>query len=99
MTGKRRPVVAHDGLPPTVDVHQAAELMKVHHKTVEDLIASGVLPAGKVGRALVLLTRDVLDHIEQTIFNQTAQRMRRVTPATNEPKFAPTRTVRSRRAQ
>lgn len=60
---------------PTVGVQEAAVLMKVHYKTVEDLIADGKLPAGKVGRSWVMLTRDVLAHVEKTIIDQTAARM------------------------
>lgn len=60
---------------PTVDIQGAAELLKIHPKSVLDLIASGALPAARVGRAYVLLTRDVLAHVEQLIINQTAQRM------------------------
>jgi len=70
---------------PTVDIHGAAELMKVHSKTVLDLISSGVLPAARVGRAYVLLTSDVIAHIENQIIAQTAERMaipgRRITKA------------------
>lgn len=61
----------------TVDVLGAAELMKVHPKTVLDLIHEGALPAGKVGRAWVMLTKDVLAHIEHVIVTQTARQMRR----------------------
>jgi excisionase family DNA binding protein len=61
----------------TVDIHGAAEMMKVHPKTVLDLINAGVLPAGRVGRAYVLRTQDVLKHIERVIIDQTAARMRR----------------------
>ncbi len=60
----------------TVDVIGAADLMKVHTKTVLDLINNGVLPAARVGRAYVLMTKDVLAHIEQQIIAQTAERMR-----------------------
>ena len=59
----------------TVDINGAAELLKVHPKTVLDLISAGVLPAARVGRAYVLLTKDVLDHITQQIINQTAERL------------------------
>lgn len=65
----------------TVDLQGAADLMKVHPKTVQDLIGAGALPAGKVGRAYVLMTKDVLAHIERTIVEQTAARMRRPTKA------------------
>lgn len=59
----------------TVDVRGAADLMKVHPKTVLDLIGAGALPAGRVGRAYVLLTRDVLVYIEHIIVRDTTGRM------------------------
>lgn len=59
----------------TLDIKSAGELMKVHPKTVLTLINSGALPAGKVGRAYVMLTRDVMDYIENLIIRQTAERM------------------------
>ena len=62
---------------PTVDITQAAALMKVHTKTVLDKINSGELAAGKVGRAYVFMTKDVLALIEHEIISQTAARMRR----------------------
>lgn len=60
----------------TVDINGAADMMKVHPKTVLDLISGGVLPAARVGRAYVLLSKDVMDHIQQQIVAQTAERMR-----------------------
>lgn len=60
---------------PTVDVKGAADLMKVHPQTVLDKIAAGELRAGKVGKAYVLMTKDVLDHIEATIIKQMAARL------------------------
>ncbi len=68
-------------ITPTVDIHGAAELMKVHPKTVLDLIGDGALPAARVGRAYVLMTKDVMSHIEQQIIAQTAARMRAPTRA------------------
>lgn len=59
----------------TVDINGAADMMKVHPKTVLDLISGGVLPAARVGRAYVMLTKDVMDHIQQQIMHQTAKRL------------------------
>lgn len=60
----------------TLSVKEAAEMMKVHTCTVESLIHSCVLPAAKIGRAYVMLERDVLQYIEQQIVRQTSERMR-----------------------
>ncbi len=59
----------------TLDINSASELMCVHPKTTLDLIKSGVIPAGKVGRAYVMLKRDVMNYIEGVIVRQTAERM------------------------
>jgi excisionase family DNA binding protein len=61
---------------PTVNVTEAADILKVHAKTVEDLIRDGALPAGKVGRSWVMMTKDVLAHAEKVIMAQTADRLR-----------------------
>lgn len=60
---------------PTVNIHEAAELMKVHPKTVLALIAAGAIPAGFIGRAYVMMTKDVLDYVEEQIIRQTAERL------------------------
>ncbi|WP_454844936.1 helix-turn-helix domain-containing protein [Ralstonia thomasii] len=61
--------------PPTVGVIEAAAILHVHPKTVEDLIRAGAFPAGKIGRAWVMMTRDVLAYAEKVIIEQTAERM------------------------
>jgi excisionase family DNA binding protein len=61
----------------TVDVPGAAELMKVHPETVKKMILAGELRAAQVGRAYVMLTKDVLDLIENAIVKETAARLRR----------------------
>ena len=60
---------------PTCTVKDAAKLLNVHTCTVEKLIHDGDLPAGKVGRAYVILTKDVIGHAEKVIMNQTAARL------------------------
>lgn len=59
----------------TLDIHGAAAMMNIHPETVLLLIGKGELPAGKVGRAYVLLTKDVLAYVERVIAQQTAARM------------------------
>lgn len=58
----------------TLNTTQAAEMLKVHPKTVEDLIHDGTLPAAKVGRAWVMLKEHVLQYLESLIIQQTASR-------------------------
>jgi len=59
----------------TVDVNQAADLMKVHPKTVKEVIASGAIPAARIGRAYVMMTRDVVNYVDKMVSQQTAERM------------------------
>lgn len=59
----------------TLDIHKAGAMMNIHPDTVLVLIGKGVLPAGKVGRAYVLLTRDVLAYVERIVAQQTAARL------------------------
>ena len=61
----------------TLDVSGAAELLKVHPETVKKMIHKGQLPAAQVGRAYVMMTKDVLEYIENAVIRDTAARMRR----------------------
>ena len=61
----------------TVDVLGAADLMKVHPKTVLEMIDKGMIPAAKLGRAYVMLQKDVIALVESMIIKQTKERMTR----------------------
>lgn len=61
----------------TCNIAEAARLMRVHEETVAQLIREHKLPAAKIGRAWVMLERDVLEYIEHQIRIQTAARMGR----------------------
>lgn len=58
----------------TLNTTEAADLLKVHPKTVEDLIKQGLIPAAKVGRAWVMMRVHVLQYLESLIIQQTAER-------------------------
>ena len=62
---------------PTLSVHETANMLNVHENTVFRLIESGALPAAKIGRAYVLLAKDVMAYVEKMVLQQTAARMRR----------------------
>ncbi|MBB5463860.1 helix-turn-helix domain-containing protein [Paraburkholderia sp. Cpub6] len=79
----------------TVDINGAADMMKVHPKTILDLIRDGVLPAARIGRAYVLLSKDVLDYVQQQITNQTAERLAIQGRQIRPPDKRPRRTRRS----
>ncbi len=59
----------------TCSVTEAAEILQVHSSTVEKLIAGGVLPAGRIGRAYVMRTSDVHRYAEKVILDQTSERL------------------------
>lgn len=59
----------------TCSVKEAAEILKVHKSTIEKLIASGDLPAGRIGRSYVMRTADVERYAEKVILDQTADRL------------------------
>lgn len=60
---------------PTVGIKGAADILHIHPNTVVDLIMNGQIPAAKVGRAWVMMTRDVLAYVERLIIAQTAERL------------------------
>jgi excisionase family DNA binding protein len=59
----------------TMDLQEAADTLKVHPHTMEKIIRAGDIPAGKVGRSYLMMTRDVLAFAEKTILQQTADRL------------------------
>lgn len=59
----------------TLNIQEAAKVLKVHPKTVLDLIGHGYLPAARVGRSYVMLTRDVMAYVEANIRRQTERRL------------------------
>ncbi|MVT30093.1 helix-turn-helix domain-containing protein [Acidovorax citrulli] len=61
-------------IKPTMDLQETADTLKMHPHSVEKLIRRGDLPAGKAGRAYLLLTRDVLAYAEKIVIEQTAER-------------------------
>lgn len=58
----------------TLDLQGAASLMKIHPVTLGRMINDGKIPSARIGRAYVLMERDVLAYIEAQITSQTAQK-------------------------
>jgi excisionase family DNA binding protein len=58
----------------TLDLQGAAALMKIHPVTLGRMINDGKIPATRIGRAYVMLERDVLGYVEQQIAAQTARK-------------------------
>lgn len=61
---------------PTMGLAEAAKTLKIHPHSMEKLIRSGEIAAGKVGRSYVLLSHDVLAYAEKVILQQTSDRIR-----------------------
>ncbi|WP_270175156.1 helix-turn-helix domain-containing protein [Diaphorobacter sp. ED-3] len=76
---------------PTMDLQEAANTLKVHPHTLEKMIRAGDIPAGKLGRSYLLLTRDVLAYAEKIILKQTADRLNQRRPATKAARRGPSR--------
>lgn len=57
-----------------LDLQGAAALMKIHPVTLGRMINDGRIPAARIGRAYVMLERDVLGYVEQQIAAQTARK-------------------------
>lgn len=79
--GKHQSRAQFGASSPTTDVRGAAELLSVHPKTVLGLIDDAAIPAAKVGRAYVMLVKDVIAYLEKMIVVQTSARMRAPTKA------------------
>lgn len=63
----------------TVDIVEAAEILKVDRKCVEELIHSCAISAAVIGRRYVMMRADVVNHAQREIIRQTAERMRKPT--------------------
>ncbi len=66
---------------PTMGLDEAADTLKIHPHSLEKLIRAGDIPAGKAGRAYLLMTRDVVAYAEKIVLTQTAERLSKITKA------------------
>lgn len=60
----------------TLSVAEAATRLKIHQKTLLHLIATGAIPAARIGRSYVMLEEDIMNHIKNQIVIQTRNRNR-----------------------
>lgn len=70
---------------PTMGLAEAADTLHIHPHSLEKLIRAGDIPAGKVGRAYLLMTRDVVAYAEKIVLAQTAERLSKITKVTKAP--------------
>jgi excisionase family DNA binding protein len=59
----------------TLDLTEAASILKVHENTVMELVGDGIIPGAKIGRAWVFLDDDLLDYVKREITRQSAARV------------------------
>lgn len=72
---ERRRHLERVGTAETLDLEEAAAVLKIDPETASDLIKDGAIPAARVGRKYVILRRDVMDYLTAVIAKQTADRM------------------------
>jgi len=59
----------------TVNITEAAEILKVHPNRLYELIDAGDIPAARIGRAWVMMRDDVLKYVRQRIAHETKTRL------------------------
>lgn len=59
----------------TLDITEAAEMLKVHENTVMELVGSGIIPGAKIGRAWVFIDDDLFAYVRKEIARQSAARV------------------------
>lgn len=59
----------------TLNLTEAAELLKVHENRVMDWAAQGIIPGAKLGRAWVFIDDDLIAFVRKQINEQTTTRV------------------------
>lgn len=59
----------------SLDLKEAAEILKVHENTVMELVGNGMIPGAKIGRAWVFIDEDLFDYLRKEIVRQSAARV------------------------
>ena len=58
----------------TLDLHEAADFLKVSEATAQEMAATGELPGAKIGRAWVFLLDDLAEWLRQQVRAQREER-------------------------
>lgn len=58
----------------TLNLSEAAELLKVHENRVMEWAGRGVIPGAKLGRAWVFMEDDLVEFVRKEIGKQTSRR-------------------------
>ena len=67
----------------SLDIHETADILKVHRDTVEELAKMGELRGAKIGRSWVFIDSDIFTYLQKQIDKQTRERQERY--ENNEP--------------
>jgi excisionase family DNA binding protein len=59
----------------TLNITEAADMLKIHENTVMELVGSGAIPGAKIGRAWVFIDDDLLAYVRKEIARQSAARV------------------------
>ena len=69
----------------TLDLHEAADFLKISESTAQEKAASGEIPGAKIGRAWVFLAEDLIDWLKDQVKSQRRERMTRCETANATP--------------
>ena len=69
-----------NALPETVDIDEAAALMKAETDKVMELARCGDLPGAKIGKAWVFMREDVVEFVQKRIDDDTLRRRQESRP-------------------
>jgi excisionase family DNA binding protein len=64
-------------IPDTLDVAEAAALLRAEPETIMQLARKGALPGTRIGKSWVFLRDDVMAFLKERISRDTAERRRR----------------------
>ena len=59
----------------TLNLSEAADVLKVHENRVQEWAAMGIIPGAKIGRAWVFIDEDLFGFVRQQIKTQSASRV------------------------
>ena len=64
----------------TLNLKEAADLLKINYHTAQALAASGELPGDKIGRSWVFIEEDLIAWLRERIKQRQAERLGRKAP-------------------
>lgn len=59
----------------TLDISEAADMLKVHENTIMELAGTGDIPGAKIGRSWVFIDEDLFAYLRKQINLQSVRRV------------------------